>query len=159
MKILVAALIALITSSTLAQADAGKGYANPKSLYMKCELATIYGNTNDSWGITIKGLDIAFWDNSSWSIGKYAGVGYDNTISTSDRSYGDGRFFVYEGPKDDSWKLIIGPTYLMEGNQVDKRVPHIYGKLKVPGKMKEQIMECKTISKKEAQDDFDMARD
>ena len=143
----------LFSSASFAQVGTGMKYANPKSLYLECELAVIYGNTNDSWGMTISGLTAAFWDNDSYSIGKYKGIGYDNTIGTSDRSYGDGRFFVYEGVnKKDKWSLIIGPTYLLENNQIDSRTPFIYGTLKVPGKMKSQLMECKVTTKAQAQE-------
>jgi len=64
MKKIILILALALNSAVYAQ---DPKYANPKTLNMECELATIYGNTNDSWSVTIKGLDVAFWENDQWS--------------------------------------------------------------------------------------------
>lgn len=158
MKKYIFALVLLLGLNSAVHAQDPK-YANPKTLNMKCGLATIYGNTNDSWSVTIKGLDVAFWDNDQWSYGRYKGIAYDNTISESDESYENGRFFEYRGPKGDRWTLILGPTFLLEDNQVQKGVPHVYANLKVPGKMKMQTLECRAITLEDAKEIFSRGQD
>ena len=154
-------LIALFSASAHAQVTNDKPAVvrvNPKFLYMNCELANIYGNTNDSWGLTINGLKAAFWDNDKYSVGTYVGATGDLNFGETNARYGDGRYFNYKGPRGDSWKFVIGPTFSME-NYKPRHGTFIYGRLKVPGSMKEQIMECKFITKKEAAEVFEYAND
>lgn len=122
---------------------------NPKFLYMDCELASIYGNTNDDWIFTIYGLKANLWDNDHDSPGQYLKTTGDSNFDHENADYDDGQYFTYVGPKEDPWKFVIGPTYAMKNYKVNYG-QHIYAKLKVPGKMKEQVMTCKFISKKTA---------